>query len=886
VADVLEHLRSALGDRYDVERLLGEGGMATVFLAKDLRHGRQVAIKTLRAELAASIGADRFLREIQLAANLQHPNILTLYDSGDADGVLYYVMPFVEGESLRGRLNREQQLPLYDAVRITREAAEGLAYAHDQGVVHRDIKPENILLQNNHALVADFGIARALDAAGEKLTQTGMAVGTPHYMSPEQALGSDHADGRSDVYSLGCVLYELLAGQPPFDGPNSRAIMARHSMEQVPSLQIVRQSVPDDLEDAVFQSLEKTPADRFQTMSEFADVLADLEPTLATRRTSSRGVQAVRRTSRTTRGNVPAVDPSAVEAGEPTAATAATTATVPVTAPAKATSRITPFAMAKGIRFWSTAGLVLLAALGIGIWRLRASAGGKSPAAEDASLDKNRIAVMYFENRGGDSLSYLADGLTEALIHELSDVKGLQVISRNGVAPFRHTTVSTDSIGRALKSGTLVQGTVAQSGDRLRVSVSLVNAANGDEIASQTVERPKSEVFALQDDVAKEVALFLRTRLGQEIELEEVRVGTSNTKAWELYTRAGALSKDLDPLLASGDTAAAARHLAQADTLLTAAENADPSWAAPAIERGWLAYHQTDLISTFDKAYYSTWTERGLAQAKRALQLKPDDPDGLELRGTLEYLRWLLNLEPDPSAAKQLLADAEKDLRAAVAAKPTAAWAWTVLSHLLMGQGNTAEAKLAALRSYEADPYLSSAKQTLYRLFSTSYDSEDAVEAKHWCDEGYRRFPDYYRFTQCRLYLLGMKDQKPSIDSAWKYQAEMVKITPPNLREYNTLYGQMLVAMALVRAGLADSARSLAERSRGNTKVDPTHDLAYYEAMVRAQLGDKDQALTLLGTYVASNPQMRSGLAKDQTWPLEPIRSDPRYKTIVGSSSQ
>ena len=789
MADVLEHLRSALGDRYDVERLLGEGGMATVFLAKDLRHGRQVAIKTLRAELAASIGADRFLREIQLAANLQHPNILTLYDSGEAGGVLYYVMPFVEGESLRGRLNREQQLPLYDAVRITREAAEGLAYAHEHGVVHRDIKPENILLQNNHALVADFGIARALDAAGEKLTQTGMAVGTPHYMSPEQALGSDHADGRSDIYSLGCVLYELLAGQPPFDGPNSRAIMARHSMEQVPSLQIVRQSVPDELEDAVFQSLEKTPADRFQTMAEFADILADLEPTLATRRTSSRGVQAVRRTSRTTKGAVPAVEPPE---GAPTEATpAAATATAPIIR----TSRITPFAMAKGIRFWSTAGLVLLAAVGIGVWRFRGHAGGGTPAAEDMSLDKNRIAVMYFENRGmADSLGYIADGLTEALIHEMSGVKGLQVISRNGVAPFRHATVTTDSIGRALKSGTLVQGTVAQSGDRLRVSVSLVNAANGEEIASQTVERPKSEVFALQDDVAKEVSLFLRQRLGQEIELDAVRVGTSNTKAWELLQRAGGLSKDLEPLLASGDTAAAARHLAQADSLLAQAEQLDPNWTAAPIERGWLAYHQTDLISTFDKPYYSTWTERGLAHANRALQLKPNDPDGLELKGTLEYLRWLLNLEPDPSAASKLVSGAETDLRAAVTAKPTAAWGWTVLSHLLIGQGQTAEAKLAALRSYEADPYLSSAKQTLYRLYTTSYDSEDQIEAAHWCEEGYRRFPDYYRFTECRISMMGMKGQKPDIPKAWELLNEFVRTTPPNLRPYHTLYGQMLVA--------------------------------------------------------------------------------------------
>jgi TolB-like protein len=589
-------------------------------------------------------------------------------------------------------------------------------------------------------------------------------------------------------------------------------------------------------------------------------------------------VQAVRRTSRTTRGAVPAVEPPAAE-------TVATPVPAAPAAPAKATSRITPFAMAKGVRFWSTAGLVALAAVGVGLWRLRG--GGSASDAEDAALDKNRIAVMYFENRGlADSLGYLADGLTEALIHELSGVKGLQVISRNGVAPFRHLTVTTDSVGRALKSGTLVQGTVAQSGDRLRVSVSLVNAANGEEIASQTVERPKSEVFALQDDVAKEVALFLRQRLGQEIELEKVRIGTSNTKAWELYTRAGGLSKDLDPLLASGDTAAAARHLADADSLLAAAEKMDPDWASPAIERGWLAYHQTDLISTFDKAYYSTWTERGLAHANRALQLKPGDPDGLELKGTLEYLRWLLNLEPDATRAKQLVSGAEADLRAAVAAKPTAAWAWTVLSHLLIAQGQTAEAKLAALRSYEADPYLSSAKQTLYRLYSTSYDAEDPIEATHWCEEGYRRFPDYYRFTECRLSLMGMKDQKPDIPKAWQLLGEFVRTTPPNLRPYHTLYGQMLVGMALVRAGLPDSARAVALRSRGNVEVDPTHDLAYFEAVLRTQLGDKDEAFKLLGTYLAANPQRRDGIANGDAWDLRDLRSDPRFATVVGTSSR
>ena len=271
-----------------------------MYLAMDVRHDRRVAVKVLRSELAASIGADRFLREIKVAATLQHPNILGLFDSGEASGLLYYVMPFVEGESLRDRLNREQQLPLHDAIQIVREAAEALAYAHERGIIHRDIKPENILLQQGHALVADFGIARAVSqAGGEKLTQTGMAVGTPHYMSPEQSLGSEHVDARSDVYSLGCVLYELLVGQPPFSGPNALAILARHSMEVVPSLQVVRQSIPDEVEDAVMQALEKTPADRFQTMVQFAEVLEEAEAEAALQRTAARRAATVRRASGT-----------------------------------------------------------------------------------------------------------------------------------------------------------------------------------------------------------------------------------------------------------------------------------------------------------------------------------------------------------------------------------------------------------------------------------------------------------------------------------------------------------------------------------------------------------------------------------------------------------
>jgi len=268
------YVRDALAGRYALQRELGRGGMATVYLADDLRHRRSVAIKVLRPELAATLGPDRFLREIEVTAQLHHPMILPLLDSGEAHGTLYYVMPFVEGESLRERLNREQQLSLDEALRITKDVAEALGYAHSRGVVHRDIKPENILLESGHALVADFGIATALAAAGgARLTETGMSVGTPAYMSPEQGAGAKHLDGRSDIYSLGCVLYEMLAGEPPFTGPSAQAILARQSLDPVPRLRTVRESVPEALEAAVMQALAKVPADRFATVQQFIESL-------------------------------------------------------------------------------------------------------------------------------------------------------------------------------------------------------------------------------------------------------------------------------------------------------------------------------------------------------------------------------------------------------------------------------------------------------------------------------------------------------------------------------------------------------------------------------------------------------------------------------------
>ncbi len=273
--DLLDRLKTTLADRYVIDREIGSGGMAVVYLAQDLKHRRKVALKVLRPELAVDIGSDRFLREIELAAALTHPHILPLHDSGEADGVLYYVMPYVDGESLRSLLNREKQLPVDDALQIAREVADALDYAHSQDVVHRDIKPENIMLSRGHALVVDFGIGKALHVAGaDQLTQTGVSIGTPAYMSPEQAAGQQDLDGRSDLYALGCVLYEMLAGEPLFSGPTAQAIIAKHITESVTSVLARRSTVPANVDEALGRVLAKAPADRFTTGARFAEALA------------------------------------------------------------------------------------------------------------------------------------------------------------------------------------------------------------------------------------------------------------------------------------------------------------------------------------------------------------------------------------------------------------------------------------------------------------------------------------------------------------------------------------------------------------------------------------------------------------------------------------
>jgi serine/threonine-protein kinase len=806
--------------------------MATVYLAQDLKHRRPVAIKVLRAELAAALGADRFLREIEIAARLQHPHILPLYDSGSAEAQLFYVMPFVEGESLRDRLRRDKQLSLDDAIRITVEASSALVYAHSHGIVHRDIKPENILLSGGTAVVADFGIARAISAAAdsEQLTQTGMVVGTPAYMSPEQGAAGSDIDGRSDQYSLACVLYEMLVGQPPFTGPNSQAIIARHSFDSVSPPSIVRHTVPGTVERAILCALAKVPADRYPTMALFAEAL--MKPGVATggRRVAPGGPPSLRQRA----GRTALVVGAAV--------------------------------------------LVLAGAAWAVLARRHAG------AAALAGLDPRHLAVLYFDDLSRDhSLGYLADGLTEALIADLSRVQPLVVISRNGVSRYRGESVAPDSVARALAVGTLVEGTVEPLGDRFHVTVRLVDGASGADFKRASFDQPAAGVLTMiRDSLAQRVAEFLRERLGEEVRLRAGRVGTTSVAAWSLRERAERSRKDAEARLQRDDAAAALAAFHQADSLAALAEAGDGAWMEPIVFRGQLAYRRARLADTPREAL--PWIQVAASHAERALRLAPNEASALELRGTAHYFQWTLRLTPDPAAARALLGSARHDLEAAVQTDPSLASAYSTLSHLYYQFEDVPAAVLAARRAYEADAYLSVAADVLSRLYVGSFDLEQFAQAQRWCNELTRRFAHDYRSAECRLMLMTTPPVQPDIREAWRLVATLDSVTPAPRRAYVRIEARLEAGGVIARAGLRDSARHVLEAARAarTPAADPAQELLSVEAYQRILLGDRDEAIALLKRYAAANPgHFEPG--QDIGWQWRELRNDPRFKALIGA---
>lgn len=507
--------------------------------------------------------------------------------------------------------------------------------------------------------------------------------------------------------------------------------------------------------------------------------------------------------------------------------------------------------------------------------RLRASALAEIPEAEDP----RKIAVMYFDSRStGEDVPFLAAGLTETLIDELDAVDALDVVSRHGVAEYRGEAVPPDSVGRALRVGTIVDGTVAVSEGQVRVNVEFLNANTGERFGRTLVQRPRTELFELQDDLAREVAIFLRGRIGEELELITRQAGVENVEAWEQLQRARAAIEHAEQLTDAGDRDAALTQFEAGDSLLAAAEELAPEWVDPTVERGRLAFRRSRWQGATEQAAASRWIDRGLEHAQVALQLAPEDPDALELRGTLLYWRYLLDLESDPEKARSLLARAEADLRRAVELDPGQARAWASLVHVHNDEGDLAGAKMAAMRAYQADAYLREADLILWRLFTSAYDLADQPEAKHWCEELGRRFSDDPRFMECRLWQMTMRGAEADPDLAWEVAEGLIALTPGPEAEANRRWSRMIVAAVLARAGLEDSARAVAERSGHEPSVDPTHDLTYAEAFVRTLVGDHEEAVDLLARYMAA---IGAGPSSIDFWWFDDLRDDPGYQDLL-----
>jgi TolB-like protein len=527
-----------------------------------------------------------------------------------------------------------------------------------------------------------------------------------------------------------------------------------------------------------------------------------------------------------------------------------------------------------------------LAATGFVVRANLASADGGRRAELPPEQDPTRVAVLYFEPRGGDEAEFLAAGLTEALIDELSGIERLYVVSRNGAQLFRGSPAPPDSIGRTLQAGTLVGGTVAQAGERVRVEVTMTNPTSGHQFASVRLERPKEEIFALQDELADTVAVFLRSKIGIELGERRLRAGTKSVDAWEILQRAEKAEDDAAVLAASGDLDGAGRALDGADSLLAVAERMDPGWLDPAVKRGWLAYRRSRL-GGMDRTQSATWLEQGLGHADRALARDSADASAQELRATIVYWKYLLNLAATPDESRQLYDAAEAGFRAAIAADPDRASALTSLSHLLLNRSDNAEAKLTALQAYRADPFLENTNLTIWRIFTSSWSLGDGVEARRYCEEGVRRFPADFRFTQCRLMLLGLPDEKPDIARAWPLVEAFAAASPAQVRDVNRQRGLMYIAMGLARAGLADSAAAVAVRGRADPGIDPLREAAFLESIVRTLLGDTEEAVRQLSAHLAANPGLVAGYRADaerreMPWYHRALLDEPRFRSLVG----
>jgi serine/threonine-protein kinase len=700
----------ALADRYTILRELGRGGMATVYLADDLRHGRQVALKLLKAELGLLLGPDRFAREIRVAASLNHPHIQPLYDSGrvpgtgEDGGLLFYVMPYVRGGSLRDRLAREHRLPVDEAVELVRQVALALLHAHTHGLVHRDIKPENILIHEGEAMVTDFGIALAAATdPGERLTQTGLLIGTPDYMSPEQATGERSLDARSDVYSLGCVLYELLTGQPPHVSPSARSVIARRLTEPPPRARRVRPQVPAAVDEALARALAVEPTERFPTAAALAEALAGRATVAAARRLPS-------------------------------------------------------------------------------------------------------VAVLPFHNLSADPENeFFADGITEDVIAQLSKIRSLRVIGRGSVMKVKARDRSLQEIGATLDVATLLEGSVRRAGSRVRIVSQLIDLESDRHLWTETYDRDLTDIFAIQSDVAVQIATALEAELSPEERTQLRKEPTEDVEAYRLYLQGRyCIQRWTDEGLDQG-----LRHL-------EAATARDPNYALAYASMG---YAYMDIGVGVAGTLPSEEAFRlAKAAVERALEL---DPDLAEAHAVLGHLKYARDYDWD---------GAEAEFKRAIELNPNSGDAFDMYGLLLSSQERYDEAIEAQARAHELDPLAHRMDLVTTYLRMGRYDDalrrvSKIVEVEPHLALGY--------LTLGWAYLLkGMQQEGLSA------MQKAISLSPDNalyLAQLGQAYGMV---------GRTDDAREILrtlEEWAGQRYVSP-----YHFAYVYTGLGEPERALDWL----------------------------------------
>jgi TolB-like protein/Flp pilus assembly protein TadD len=866
-----EGLRQALAGRYRLERAIGRGGMATVYLAHDLRHDRPVALKVLHPGLAPTLGLERFQREIRLAARLQHPHILTVLDSGAGhDGLLWFTMPYVQGESLRQRLDREHQLPVEDAVAIAREAAEALAFAHAEGVVHRDVKPENILLGAGHAMVADFGIALAV-RGGESLTDPGLAVGTPAYMSPEQAAGDRELDGRTDVYALGTVLYEMLAGQLPYPGPATRAIVTARRTGEVPSLDALRPDVPVAVQRAIEVALAPDPEHRFATADEFARALGG--------------------------GTV---------AGE---ASYRHSAVPPYRRPAV---------------------VLLLTALILGLVALFTLRPGRSSAPAGPPTPR-RLAVLPFQNLGRAEDDYFADGITDEIRGKLAALSGLQVTASASSAQYKRTAKTPQEIGRELGGDYLLTGKVrwekTDAGSRVRVSPELIQVATASTRWQQPFDASLTDVFQVQAEVASRVAAALDVALEASARASLGGTPTANLTAYDLYLQGNEAAGGIDQVAPPSLRRAVGfyRRAVELDSSFA------PAWAQLSRTHSYLYYigvptalGDSEARAAADRALslapglaeahlalgdYYHWVRRdgtaALAAYTRGSKLAPNNAELLKGIGLAERSRgnWELSQQVftrafalDPrsvSVARRLtynltrmhrLPEALSSADRALALDSTPPDLWESKAIVLLGQGKLPEARaLLEEGMRHADPVaLVEYVATYFDLYWALSDEQQQLLV------GLSPAPFDGDRQTWGLAIAGTWLLRGDTARARAY-ADSARIAgAAHLREV-PLDGQLHALQGTALAILGRKAEAIREGQRALELLPPSVDAnaPYYMqhqlARTYIMAGEQERAIDLIEPLLRANYYLTPGwLRVDPTF--DPLRGNPRFQRLTASA--